>query len=215
MDPFKIGKNQENRLMSFEKSVFINCPFDEEYKPLLKTLLYTLKKLDFIPRISLERNDSGEIRLNKIKELIESSKFGIHDLSRAKASSANEYYRQNMPFELGLDLGCRDYHSDPKFRSKKILILEQEKYSTQKALSDLSFADCKCHNGEAEEIVYLTRTWFEENGISIIKSASSLWDDYNIFYAELYDYKIKKGFKTKDLDRISIAEFLKYIDEIK
>lgn len=50
--------------MIFEKSVFINGPFDEEYFPLLKTLLFTIKKLNFIPRISLERNDSGKVRLN-------------------------------------------------------------------------------------------------------------------------------------------------------
>jgi len=201
--------------MSFEKSVFINCPFDEDYLPLLKTLLFTIKKLNFIPRISLERNDSGEVRLHKIKELIEASKFGIHDLSRSKSSNANEYFRQNMPFELGLELGCRDYHPAPKFRQKKILILEEEKYSTQKALSDLSFADCQCHQGEAEELVYVIRTWFVENGFSISQSPSSLWDDYNIFYAELYDYKMKKGFSKKDLDRISIAEFLKCIDDIQ
>ncbi len=48
-----------------------------------------------------------------------------------------------MPFELGIDLGCRDYNSEEKYKLKKILILEEEKYSTQKALSDLSFADCK------------------------------------------------------------------------
>src|SRR5690606_26240878 len=120
-------------------------------------------KIGFNPRISLERNDSGEIRLYKIKELIESSMYSIHDLSRAKASKKGEYFRQNMPFELGLDLGCRDYNSKDQYKKKKILILEQEKYSTQKALSDLSFADCKCHKGEAEEIVYEVRNWFAEN----------------------------------------------------
>jgi hypothetical protein len=67
--------------MDFNNNIFINCPFDDEYFPLLKPLLYTIKKIGFTPRISLERNDSGEIRLNKIKELIESSKYSIHDLS--------------------------------------------------------------------------------------------------------------------------------------
>jgi hypothetical protein len=68
--------------MNFTNSVFINCPFDNEYLPLLKPLLFILIKLGFNPRIALERSDSGEIRLNKILELIESSKFSIHDLSR-------------------------------------------------------------------------------------------------------------------------------------
>ena len=199
---------------NFDQSVFINCPFDSEFHPILRTLIFTIKKIGFIPRISLERNDSGEVRLHKIKELIESSKFGIHDLSRSKSKYENEYFRLNMPFELGLDLGCRDYHSNPIYKNKKILILEEEKYSTQKALSDLSFADCKCHKGDAEELVYEVRTWFIENGVSITKSASALWDEYNYFYAKLYELKIAKGFTKKDLERLSIAEFIKYIDEI-
>jgi hypothetical protein len=200
---------------NFGKSVFINCPFDEVYQPLLRTLIFTIKTIGFIPRITLERNDSGEVRLHKIKELIESSKYSIHDLSRSKSKSENEYFRLNMPFELGLDLGCRDYHTNKIYKDKKLLILEEEKYSTQKALSDLSFADCKCHKGDAEELVYEVRTWFIENGISISKSASSLWDEYNYFNAKLYEFKIAKGFNKKDLERLSIAEFITLIDEIK
>jgi hypothetical protein len=199
--------------MEFDKNVFINCPFDDEYFPLLKPLLYTIKKIGFKPRISLERNDSGEVRLHKIKELIESAKYSIHDLSRTKAKSVGEYFRQNMPFELGLDLGCRDYNSVSKYKRKKILILEEEKYSVQKALSDLSFADCKCHKGEAEELIYEVRNWFAENGFRNVPSASSLWDGYNIFYADMFDEKAKLGFNKKDINRLPIAEFMSYIDE--
>lgn len=199
--------------MDFNKNIFINCPFDDDYFPLLKPLLYTIKKIGFNPRISLERNDSGEIRLHKIKELIESSKYSIHDLSRARAKKKGEYFRQNMPFELGLDLGCRDYNDGKEYKSKKILILEEEKYSTQKALSDLSFADCKCHKGEAEELVYEVRNWFAENGQKEVPSASSIWDGYNVFYADLYEEKSKQGFKQKDINRLPIAEFMDYIDD--
>lgn len=199
--------------MDFNNNIFINCPFDDEYFPLLKPLLYTIKKIGFTPRISLERNDSGEIRLNKIKELIESSKYSIHDLSRAKAKKKGEYFRQNMPFELGIDLGCRDYNSEEKYKAKKILILEEEKYSTQKALSDLSFADCKCHKGDAEELVYEVRNWFAEIGLNKVPSASSIWDGYNIFYADLFEDKSKEGFLPKDINRLPIAEFMNYIDE--
>jgi len=197
--------------MSFNKNVFINCPFDDKYLPLLKVLLYTIKQIGYTPRIALERNDSGEVRLNKIKELIEESLFGIHDLSRSKSLQAGEYFRLNMPFELGLDLGCRDYKNGDENRQKKILILEEEKYSTQKSLSDLSFADCKCHKGDSEELVYEVRTWFVENGIKKIPSTSSIWDSYNIFLANIYQKKISEGYRQKDIDRMSIAEFISYL----
>jgi|SRR5690554_251752 len=197
--------------MKFETNIFINCPFDKDYFPLLKPLLYVIKRIGFNPRISLERSDSGEVRLHKIQELIESSKYSIHDLSRSKAKKVGEYFRQNMPFELGLDLGCKNYKKGNK--NKKILILEEEKYSVQKALSDLSFADCKCHEGKSIELIYAIRDWFAENGIKDVPSGSALWDDYNTFYADLYVEKLKIGFKPKDIDRITMTEFMRFIDE--
>jgi len=71
--------------MAFEQNVFINCPFDDSYLPLLRPILFTVIYLGFTPRIALERLDSGEPRINKIISLIEDSKYAIHDLSRIKA----------------------------------------------------------------------------------------------------------------------------------
>jgi len=65
--------------------------------------------LGYSPRIALETNDSGKLRLNKITELIKESKLGIHDISRIKAKKKNEFFRLNMAFELGLDMGARNY----------------------------------------------------------------------------------------------------------
>ena len=106
----------------FEDNVFINCPFDDEYKPLLKVLIYVIIKIGLIPRLALERNDSAEVRLSKIKEILEESKYSIHDLSRAKSLKEGEYYRLNMPFELGLDYGCKVYNSNKIYKTKKFLI---------------------------------------------------------------------------------------------
>lgn len=198
---------------SFEHQVFINCPFDSDYLQLLKPLLFSVRRLGFFPRIASERLNSGEVRLEKIKELVESSKYSIHDLSRSKASKVGEYFRMNMPFELGLDLGCRDYHSNKQFKKKQFLILESERYSTQKALSDLSFADCKSHKNEAEELVLEIRNWFSECGNNNLPSPSIVWDEYNYFYSDLYENLKEKGFKTRDVDRLPISEFINEINE--
>jgi len=196
---------------NFNEQVFINCPYDKDYLTLLRPLLFTVIRIGFTPRIASERLDSGEVRLDKIKELIESCQYGIHDLSRFKARKVGEYFRMNMPFELGLDLGCRNYHPAKAYRSKKILILEEERFSTQKALSDLSFADCKSHKNESEELVYEVRNWFSECGKNGLKSASSIWDEYNYFYTDLYEKRVSQGFKPKDIDRLPIGEFIKEI----
>lgn len=199
-------------IKKFETNVFINCPFDREYNELLKPLLFTVIRIGLEPRIASERLDSGEVRLDKIVELIQSSKYGIHDLSRCRSRTSGEYSRFNLPFELAIDYSIREFTSEKEFSDKRIVILEEEKYSIQKALSDLSFSDTKCHKGEPEEIVYQVRDWFYETGYSIIDSPSQLWDDYNVFYSYLYEKKTEKGFSKKAIGRLPIPEFL---DEIR
>jgi hypothetical protein len=77
--------------MGFNDNVFVNCPFDEEYLPLLRPLLFTIFRLGLRPRIALEELDSGAPRVQKIIRLIASSRYAIHDLSRLQAREAGEY----------------------------------------------------------------------------------------------------------------------------
>lgn len=194
---------------SFSTNVFINCPLDEKYKPLLRALLFTIHSCGYNPRIATERSDSGESRLEKIKELILDSQYSIHDLSRIKCQERNEYYRLNMSFEIGLDFGCRFFHCE----DKKALILEEEKYSIQKGLSDLVGGDPKCHYGMPKKLVIEVRSWFIEIGVEGIDGGSKIWDDFNVFYADLYNKKLSEGFKKKEFENLPIPEFNRHIKE--
>lgn len=51
---------------SFERSVFINCPFDEDYDPILRAIFFCVVYLGFYPRLATERRDSLENRVDKI-----------------------------------------------------------------------------------------------------------------------------------------------------
>ena len=123
----------------YDKNIFINCPFDDEYFLLLKPLVFTIVYFGFSPRISLESSDSGLARLDKIIGLIKDSRYAIHDLSRLQARKVDEYYRLNMPFELGLDYGLRRF--DSEFSDKRSLILETKEYEYMKAISDINGFD--------------------------------------------------------------------------
>lgn len=94
----------------FEKHVFINCPIDIHYYPLLKVLVFTFVKYGMIPRVALENSDAGQARITKVLGLIKESKYSIHDLSRLKSVKAKEFYRMNMPFEIGVDFGARNFN---------------------------------------------------------------------------------------------------------
>ncbi len=57
--------------------------------------------------------------------------------------------RFNMPFELGLDLGCRDFGS-LDLATKQCLILEREPYRYQLVLSDIAGNDVQAHGANAQ-----------------------------------------------------------------
>lgn len=202
-----IGSNT----FEFEKNVFINCPFDQNYYiPLLRPLLFTIISLRFQPRIATESFDSLEIRLQKIVRLIEESKFSIHDLSRLQSREKHELFRLNMAFELGIDIGCRLF-KEGKERSKRCLVLETEHYRIKQALSDLSGTDIKHHNNNPEKLVREVRNWFVENGLKKVPSGTVLWENFNEFMAEFYFRRQQEGYKAKDLEMMPVPEFIDFI----
>lgn len=194
----------------FDSNVFVNCPFDDDYRQLLLSVVFAVKTLGFNPRLSLERNDSGETRIDKILNLIRESKFGIHDLSRIVSSGSEEHYRMNMPFELGIDYGCQKLKGDI-WSSKKILILEKERYRYQKALSDLSGSDIKNHDDDPIKAIKVIRNWFVPSEIERAPSGNVIWNDFNDFQAFLHDeLVIKDGHDS--VDEVEVIEVISMMD---
>ena len=136
------------------------------------------------PRLTLERSNAAEGRLDKIRELIEASKYGIHDLSRLKAKKKGEIYRLNMPFELGLDYACKHYSPDPRQKGKVLLLLEGKQYSAFQALSDINFTDPKAHNDDPATLIAKVRDWLVQSGHTIELGADGLWLAFTNFYLE-------------------------------
>lgn len=196
--------------MSFEQNVFVNCPFDEAYYPLLRPLLFTVIFLGLKPRIALEATDSGETRLEKILGLIRESKYGIHDLSRCEASNAGELYRLNMPFELGLDFGCRQYGRG-HHRHKKTLILEAELYRYKAAISDLSGADIETHGNEPYRVITVVRNWLRNVGVPHAPGASRISGAFSDFMAANYDALMAQGFSSSDIQGLPVAELIEHM----
>lgn len=198
---------------TFEKNVFINCPFDEEYYEILRPILFTIIYLGFNPRIASERSDSGEHRISKICELINKSKFSIHDLSRLKAKEKNEFYRLNMPFELGIEYGCRHFASD-HLSGKKCLILEKEKHDFKKALSDLSGVDIKSHGNDPPKAVIAVRNWFVDTvGLIRVDSPTVIWYKFTAFADDFYTRRKDEGFTDEDLNMMPVTEYIDFIKE--
>jgi len=94
--------------LDYQRSIFINCPFDPEYVPILRSVLFALIRVGLRPRIATERLVSNEHRLDKLMEMIPKCRFSIHDLSRLLPLEG-KLARMNMPFELGIDWAWNHY----------------------------------------------------------------------------------------------------------
>jgi hypothetical protein len=204
--------NMKESRQNFSKNVFINCPFDDEYIPLLRPILFTLIYLGYNPRIASERFDSAEQRIVKICDLIQSSMFSIHDLSRTSARRRNEIYRLNMPLELGIDYGCRLFKGG-ETNNKTLLIFEHKPYALHRALSNLSGVDVKAHGNESEKVVRELRNWFVTNELGTADSPSTIWDNFNEFMTDFYQKIEGEGFLNEDLQIMPIPEYINFIRE--
>jgi hypothetical protein len=189
---------------SFEQSVFINCPLDDNYRRLLRPMVFTVLYLGKSPRIALEREDSGEARINKIVELVQKSKFSIHDLSRCKADEEGELSRMNMPLELGLDLGCR--LKGGKWKTKRCLILETKRYRYQAAISDLSNSDICSHNDQPEDVIRCVRNWLVREAGADAVSASSIIGAFLDFNAANFDQLTLEAFTPDEIENIGLMD---------
>ncbi len=189
-----------------ENSIFINCPFDDDYLPLLRALLFVARFYNLEVKISSTDLDSKSNRLSRIIALMRESKYSVHDLSRMKSGKKGEYYRMNMSFELGLDYGIS---GDDKI----FLIFESEPYKLKIALSDINGWDVRAHLDSPETLIKEFRRWIVANRNLPQElrsySYSDIWYKYNDFYGSFSDFMENHNLKDEE---ISVPEYLGYIN---
>ncbi len=198
----------------FDSSLFINCPFDKSYLPLLHSLIFVVFECGLQPRLASLEVDSGQVRMEKIRDLIGSCRYSIHDISRMEPLHPGDDPRFNMPFELGLDLGCR-YYGSPRLRKKRCLILEKERYRYQRVLSDISGNDIRAHEADAETLMAEVRNWLRSTMDRSLPSASELWDRFRIFRGDLADALTYRRYSERDIQALEPAEYIEFISDWK
>ncbi len=140
--------------------VFINCPFDPGYRPILDAILFAVFDLGFVARCALEEEDTGEFRLSKIERIIEECRYGINDLSAVALDRTTRLPRFNMPLELGLFFGCKRF-GPPAQGKKRTLVLDKDQYRYREFISDISGQDISAHGGNPERAIRAVRNWLQ------------------------------------------------------
>jgi len=143
---------------AFRRSVFVNCPFDEDYRPIFDAILFAIMLLGYTPRCAREAEHSGEARIAKIERIIAECKYGIHDISEVRLDPVNHLSRFNMPLELGMFMGCKGF-GGPTQAKKTCLILDAESYRYQKFISDIAGQDIRAHANQPSEAIMAVRDW--------------------------------------------------------
>ena len=189
---------------AYEDSVFINCPFDQEYKPILEALVFTIFDSGFVPRCALEVSDGAQNRLEKIMGIISGCKYGIHDISRTDPDPEHNLPRLNMALELGIYLGCKRF-GEKKHRIKACIVMDLERYRYQKFISDIAGADIEEHNGDTELASRKVKNWLRTTSQrSNIPGPQRIWTRFNKFRVQLPTMCEELGL---DIKEIPFAEY--------
>lgn len=169
----------------YDFNVFINCPFDDEYKPLFNAIIFTIHACGFIARCAQE-SSTQNIRFSRIIDLIGESRYGIHDLSRISLE-AGVMPRNNMPLELGVFIGCRQFGT-PYDYDKEYLVLDSIPHRYKQHITDLGGEDPSIHGDKPQEAVKCVRDWLVHRAPlherRSIPSASIVFERFQKFGSE-------------------------------
>lgn len=189
------------------KAVFINCPFDNGFKPIFRAMVFAVISSGYHPRCALDATDGAEIRVSKIAKLIGECDWGIHDLSRVEISTAG-VPRFNMPMELGLHLGARLFGAG-RHRRKRALILEAQPHRYDAALSDISGQDIEVHANDPGQAIRCVRNWLSEHrspNEPPLPGAVAMQGDYGKFQADADALLVAR--RLDPLDDLTHSDFL-------
>jgi hypothetical protein len=142
----------------YQDCVFLNVPFDRRYEPFLRALVFTVHDCGLIARCAREVDDSGQVRAEKIYQLIADCQLGIHDLSRTTLDRVHRLPRFNMPLELGIFLGAARLGTS-RHKKKACLVLDRDRYRYQKFCSDIAGQDIGAHHNRVDELIASVRDW--------------------------------------------------------
>ena len=184
--------------LNYDFNVFINCPFDDEFKPLFQAIVFSIHACGFIARCSQEGSKQN-IRFSRILDIIGECRYGIHDLSRI---DLNVMPRNNMPLELGVFIGCRHYGT-PYDYQKDYLVLDSVPHRYKQHITDLGGEDPSIHFNKPQEVVRCVRDWliyhapFDER--PKISSYSIMFEQLTQFSNEAPSLCTARGWVFEDL----------------
>jgi hypothetical protein len=195
-------------MASTARDVFINCPFDKEYKPLLWAIVFVVLRSGFRPRCALETDDSSENRFDKICNIIKECRYGIHDISRTELDGVSKLPRFNMPLELGVFIAAKRFGVGI-LKAKRCIIFERREFQYQKYISDLSGQDIHNHDGSSKRIIAELATWFRNQARGApVPGGTKIAEEFQVFRRKIPRICSKRDLEEEELTFGDYAELV-------
>jgi len=161
--------------LDYNEGVFVNCPFDSDYKPIFDAIIFAVFDCGFIASCTKQEQDASQIRIEKIYNII----------SRTELDEKTNLPRFNMPFELGIFLAAKKFGRE-EHGKKKCLILDKSPYRYQNFISDISGQDIEAHDNEPEKAIRIVRDWLRNTSLRrTIPGGHEICRHYRIFIDDL------------------------------
>ena len=183
----------------YDRNVFINCAFDSTFIDQFRAIVFTVHSCGFIARCALETGNNV-VRFDKIIRIIEECRYGIHDLSCIELTNDSPLPRFNMPYELGIFMGCKEFGND-KQKNKDFIVLDSEAHRYKILISDLAGFDFPPYDKkDINSIIKLIRDWLNSSSAKSIPGPSYHQDRYSKFLEKLPEMCAKMHTVPKSLD---------------
>lgn len=117
-----------------------------------------------------------------------------------------------MPFELGIDYGCRQYFGNGR-EAKLFLILEEKKYRFQAAISDISGSDIVSHGADYRKVVKAVRNWLVSEAAVVSVGATLILSQYEDFQEWYWEKKLSEGASEEEIKEYPTTELMMAIEE--
>lgn len=139
-------------------SVFINCPYDDDFREIFDAIVFATVSCGFFPRSAVESGSVSQPRMERISQAIGSAKYSIHDLTRCTGVGQANLARFNMPLELGMAI--REGHAsvDPATTHDWMALIPHG-HAYRNFLSDLAGYDPVEYGGTSESVVPAVMSW--------------------------------------------------------
>ena len=165
-------------------NVFVNCPFDPAYQPILDSIVFAVTACGYRVRSALEASDSGDLRLRKIIGLLEQSALSIHDISRMELDARTTLPRFDMPIELGIALGMK--HLGRKaLQQHRMLVVDKEQYRYRNSASDLGGLDIEAHLDDPIQVIAAVGGFLATGSTRHLPTEDTIETAYAAFQTEL------------------------------